>query len=389
MQEIIIPTDAIKDDFQEFLCAEANTRVFLSGKFGIGKTYFLTEFFKLRSEEYEAFHLYPVNYQISSNGDILELIKYDLLIELIKRNEEIFKTNEVNGVKDSWLLFYSWCKNRFSINSLIKNVLNVSNLVPEVASDPTLAMFEKLGRPLQDVLKIDEEFQEFKKKYKEGEKGDAKKYLDAIKSKNISEVDYISHLLKEKIHSIKGSKKSVLIIDDLDRIDPEHSFRLLNVISAYFEKEHENKFGFDLIIIVADYSNLKSTFHHKYGANTDFAGYMDKFFSTSPYHFDNRKAILNVVDDIAKSIKNEEPNLASAIGDNGYIKLFLRYIFTKTVEANAGNLRQLLKHTKYQLPDFKSGSYRDGRYPKIKTPFLSLLMIPQVGNFAQIPLVVA
>jgi hypothetical protein len=357
--EILIPIDAIKNDFEHFLNIEENSRVFFSGKFGIGKTYFLNNFFNSKKDEYETFHLYPINYQISSNEDILELIKYDLLVEIVKRSPTILQENSNNGIKDSTLLFYSWCKNKFSINSILKNTLNITNLISELPIDPTIGLLGKLGRPLQDLLEIDKEFQLFKKEYQEGEKGQAEKYLQVIRDKNISAVDYISHLLKEKIEKIKDKKKSILIIDDLDRIDPEHIFKLLNIFSAYFEKEHENKFGFDKIIIVADYTNLKSIFHHKYGSQTDFSGYMDKFFSISPYYFDNKKATLDMIDQISKSIKNEDSNLSSAIGDGGYIKLFVRYLFAKNIEAETINLRQLLKPTKYLLSEFKKGSFHE------------------------------
>lgn len=358
MSEIQIPITTIKDDFRSFLNIEKNSKIFFSGKFGIGKTYFLNDFFDSK-KDYEVFHLYPVNYQISTNEDILELIKYDLLIELIKKDKDILQGKTVDGIKDSSLLFYSWCKNKLSINSVLKNILNVTSMVSELPIDPTLGLLGKLGRPLSDLLDIDKEFQEFKNDYISGEKGKAEKYLEAIRSKKISEVDYISYLLKEKIFSVKKDKKSVLIIDDLDRIDPEHIFRILNILSAYFEAEHENKFGFDTIIIVADYTNLRSIFRHRYGPETDFSGYIDKFFSVSPYYFDNKKAVLDLADEIAKSIKNEEPNLAGAIGDSGYIKIFMRYVFAKTIEAESINLRQLLKSTKYQLTEFRKGSYSE------------------------------
>ncbi len=361
MSEILIPITTIKDDFQSFLDIERNSKIFFSGKFGIGKTYFLNEFFA-SNQNYEMFHLYPVNYQISTNEDILELIKYDLLVELIKKDKDILQGKAVDGIKDSSLLFYSWCKNKLSINSVLKSILDVTSMVSELPIDPTLGLLGKLGRPLSDLLDIDKEFQEFKKDYTSGEKGKAEKYLEAIRSKNISEVDYISHLLKEKISTVKKDKKSVLIIDDLDRIDPEHIFRILNIFSAYFEQEHENKFGFDKIIIVADYTNLRSIFRHRYGPETDFSGYIDKFFSVSPYYFDNKKAVLDLADEIAKSIKNEEPNLVGAIGDSGYIKLFMRYVFAKTIEAESINLRQLLKSTKYQLTEFRKGSYSEDHF---------------------------
>lgn len=351
MADIKISIDTIKSDFDSVLDIEKNARIFFSGQFGIGKTYFLNEFFDSLKEKYDVFHLYPINYQISCNEDVLELIKYDILVELLKKNKNILQENKVEGIKDSALLFYSWCKNKFSLNSVLQSTVD---LIP--------SFLGKLGRPLKDLLEIDREFQEFKKEYKDGEKGLVEKYTKEIKEKNISEVDYLSFLLKEKIARQKGDKKSILVLDDIDRIDPEHVFRILNILSAYFEKEHENKFGFDSVIIVADYTNLKHIFHHKYGPKTNFSGYLDKFFTISPYYFDNKKAISDRVDEIVKSIKNEEPNLNAAISDSGYIKLFLAHIFRKAVDSEIINLRELLKATKFQLSELKKGSYNEDHF---------------------------
>jgi hypothetical protein len=360
MDNIKIPiNETIKENFESFLEIPNNSSIFFSGKFGIGKTYFLKEFFNSHLEKYDVFHLYPVNYQISSNEDIIDLIKYDILVELLKKNKNIFQEKKVEGFKDSAFLFYSWCKQKFTLNSTLQSFLSFGESASELSPDPVTASLGKLGRPLKDLLEIDREFQEFKKEYKKGEKGLVEEYIKKIEEKNISEVDYFSHLLKEKIIQQKEEKRSILILDDLDRIDPEHIFRILNILSAYFEKENENKFGFDSIIIVADFSNLRHMFHHKYGPNADFSGYLDKFFTISPYYFDNKKAIIDTVDEIAKGIKNEEPSLNNAIGDNGYLKLFLSYIFTMAIDSESMNLRELLKATKFQLLELKKGGYSD------------------------------
>jgi hypothetical protein len=362
MADIKIPVDTVKDDFSSFLDIESNSRVFFSGKFGVGKTYFLKEFFDSRADKYEVFHLYPVNYQISRNEDVVELIKYDILVELLKKNKDILQENKIEGVKDSTLLFYSWYKKRLSVNSVLQSILSLGESSSELSIDPASSFLGKLGRPLKDLLEIDREFQEFKKEYKEGEKGLVETYTKEIKAKNISEVDYLSYLLREKVAQQKGAKKSILVLDDLDRVDPDHIFRILNILSAYFEKEHENKFGFDSIIIVADYSNIKHIFHHKYGNNADFSGYLDKFFTISPYYFDNKKAVIDLLDEIVKNIKNEEPNLNAAIGESGYIKLFLSHIFMKAIENEIMNLRELLKATRFQLSELKKGSYYENSF---------------------------
>ena len=75
-----------------------------------------------------------------------------------------------------------------------------------------------------------------------------------------------------------AEKRKVLIIDDLDRMDPDHIFRIMNVFAAQFDHERfgYNKFAFDKVIIVCDLDNLRNLFAHKYGSNVDFSGYIDK-----------------------------------------------------------------------------------------------------------------
>lgn len=85
--------------------------------------------------------------------------------------------------------------------------------------------------------------------------------------------------------------KSVLIIEDLDRIDPAHLFRIMNVLSSqvdnpyYSEVPNGNKFGFDKIILVMDYEIARHLFHHFYGKEANYEGYMNKFLNTLPYSY--------------------------------------------------------------------------------------------------------
>ena len=86
MSELIIPEIRIDEPTSEFLKhLESNDRILFSGAFGIGKTFFLKHFFNSpkMKEKYNVFHLFPINYQIASNEDIFELIKYDILYHLL------------------------------------------------------------------------------------------------------------------------------------------------------------------------------------------------------------------------------------------------------------------------------------------------------------------
>lgn len=344
-----IPIDSIEKDFQEFLNMEGNKRILFSGRFGIGKTYFLNTFFQKNKEEYDVFHLYPINYQISRNEDILELIKYNVLLELLNRNA--FTENDKSNFGE---IFFSWIKDKLTINSALQSILSAGEIL-DLFGIP----FSRLGRPLKDLLVSDSVLQEFEKEYKKGEKGVVEKYIKEIEKNGLSETDYLSELIKDKIKIIKDKRKSVLIVDDLDRMDPEHIFRILNIFSAYFEQERNNKFGFDYVIFVADFNNLKEIFHHRFGKGTDERGYFDKFYSIEPYIFDNEKALIDAVDNTIDRIKKNEPNLDKAVGGSGVIRIFLTNVFIESIKSKKLNLRELLKAVNFQLRSLDEGVYSE------------------------------
>ncbi len=85
--------------------------------------------------------------------------------------------------------------------------------------------------------------------------------IDKIKGYDYE--DYITSLIKEKLATLE-TKQKILIIDDLDRFDPEHLFRLISIFSTHIDHQtNENKFGFDKIIFVGDLQNIKEMFEHK------------------------------------------------------------------------------------------------------------------------------
>ncbi|MAZ40537.1 hypothetical protein CL654_00260 [bacterium] len=357
----LIPIDAPTTDFEHFLNDERNKRIFFSGKFGIGKTFFLEKFFEAQQEKTDVYHLFPVRYQIASNESIVELLKYDILVELLNKYPDAFKNTESKGLKGSFKLFAAFCKDRGLINRFLKSTVETGEGVLALSPDPLFQALGKLGRPLNELLAIDKEFQDFKKEYLSGDKGAVEKFLNEISAENdLVATDYISHLLYEKIEEVKGEKRSVLILDDFDRIDPEHIFRILNILSAHMEGEEENKFGFDHIIIVGDIDNLRSIFHHKYGEKTEFWGYFDKFFTVRPYIFNNDKAIAERIPHLLQRIKYEDEGLKDAIGESGIVKHLLEEVLGEALSLKAMNLRQLYKPINHSFPEVKRGVfYRD------------------------------
>ena len=350
----LISIDVPKTKFEEFL-REDNKRIFFSGQFGIGKTFFLQKFFEERASEYDVYHLFPVNYQISSNENIVEFLKYDILVELLKKYPQAFEAENVKGVKGNFKIFAAFWKDHGLGNRLPESAIDTLLAAP----DPFSQALGRLGRSLGTLFKLKKEFEEFKREYFSGDRGTIDKYLDAIESENsLVTTDYISHLLGEMIESSKGNRRSILILDDFDRIDPEHTFRILNILSAYVDGNEENKFGFDHIIIVGAVANLRSVFHHKYGDDTDFEGYFDKFFTVKPYPFDNDRAIAERIPYLIEHIQSEDVGLKSVMRDRGVVKRFLEEVMVDALSVKAMNLRQLYKPINHPFEEVKAGTYQ-------------------------------
>lgn len=83
---VFIPVDDAIVRFHNHLLS--HERIVLSAKFGDGKSFFLNEFKKKCANDdnspYEFITLYPVNYQVLENKDIFELIKHDVLLQILQ-----------------------------------------------------------------------------------------------------------------------------------------------------------------------------------------------------------------------------------------------------------------------------------------------------------------
>ena len=100
MTNIPIPIKSGEEGFGNFIDLTNNRRVFFSAPFGMGKTYFLKEFFKVKESHYNVFHLYPVKYQVHNDAEIVELIGADLFTKLMEQNlsavEELLENEDMS-----------------------------------------------------------------------------------------------------------------------------------------------------------------------------------------------------------------------------------------------------------------------------------------------------
>ena len=250
--EIINISNKLRD-FEEHL--NLNRQTIVSAKFGDGKTYFLNKYIEQHEQDTFFIVLHPVNYVVSSNEDIFEYIKRDILCSLVHR-AEFKETNWVDIFKGIW-----------KSDSILESVETIAECVP----------YGKIATiPFRFLEKVNNEYS-------------VNKFFDRFKEKpgSLFEMDQFTVAIQHTIEQIqKGGLKCILIIEDLDRIDPEHLFRILNVLGAHVDEDkNTNKFGFDNIVAVLDYDTTRHIFHHFYGEMANYEGYMSKFMSSYPFEY--------------------------------------------------------------------------------------------------------
>ena len=316
--------------FKSFIDLEDNHRMIFSAKFGAGKTYFLKKFFHKYSDDYEPIFLYPVNYQVSANEDIFELVKFDLLRNLLLK----MPPKEEPSSDDKSVMK--------KINGLGDNAKNILNKLLEFTSKVTRGVSVNIGFSLGLEASLDLEISQIINNFIELSEKDPKEqnteptaeeeliasFLEDIEDRQkLYEDTAITRFIKnatERIKEKNKEKKLVLVIDDFDRIDPEHIFRLLNIFSAHLnddylanerdinpqeEEKLADRYGFDRVIFVCDIDNIQSIFHHKYGLETDFNGYIDKFYSKAIFEFSNQDTIENKLNSVLERFYEANENI--------------------------------------------------------------------------------
>ena len=287
MLDSVIPIDVAISAFKNHLLS--HSRTILSAKYGDGKTYFLSQFVNDATvkENFDFLTIYPVNYQVLENKDIFDLIKRDLLLQMISKG--MMETYEIPD--NVALAFYLQNKCGTVAEAFLPFLQALDSTQPVakalIAGLAGLKMFRKLR----------ENYKKWKNQFKTDDQIET--YLienDGI----IYENDAITEIIRSAIANYKSDhaqKRVVLIIEDLDRIDPAHLFRILNVFSAHMDYGYRlgkpidnkflvgNKFDLDNVVMVMDYQNTCNIFHHFYGESTNFKGYIDKFCSNNYFRY--------------------------------------------------------------------------------------------------------
>ena len=327
---------------------EANSRCVLSAPFGEGKSFFLNEFIKKKSSDYDFITLYPTGYQICDNKDVFEYIKRDILLALLALEPELLNAMDKT---DAAIIWESISECREDIVSCLPEI----NIGVHGTAGVTISTANIVNTVCKVVAKC--------KKKRRFRGNPIKDYFDSFEHNkgSLYEFNPISNMISSLIAARKkGSESSnprkvVLVIEDLDRMDPEHIFRILNVFSAHFgddldEDFSRNKFGFDKVLLLCDYDNIKKIYHHLYGADADFCGYMSKFVAKGVFQYSLRSRVKEyMVSLLPRNLKENFPTIIGVVTDK---------IFDKNGSLRNENLRTI----KTKFLEFKKSIIVDNFY---------------------------
>lgn len=288
--DLIIPVDDAIVDFKNHLLS--HPRTILSARFGDGKSFFLEKFIKSPkvSRKFLCLRVFPVNYQVLDNKDIFELVKRDILLQLIYNNmiPEDYEISE-----EVAFAFYIRNKGVGLTEDLLTYAAMFTPDNPQWSSACAIT-----AGSVKLLEKLSEKFKKFKEEncYVDI----IEKYLKDSNKHFLLEEDIITVIIRDCIERYRKDhrgRRVALFFEDMDRIDPAHLFRIMNVLSAQMDYNYKygirpstkarrvNKFGVDNIVLVLDYKNLQSIFAHFYGEGVNFKGYIHKFTSSTIFTY--------------------------------------------------------------------------------------------------------
>jgi len=377
-EKFLVPTDSVEKAFEDHLKIVRNKRILFSAPFGAGKSFFLTNFFE-RSEAHLSLAIHPVDYAVSSNEDIFELIKFDILTGLIEKYETQLELTD-DEIPDV-LLVQEFMSSRLELYPIIKDILPL-----------LLHAGDKIKTALEAIETQFKKYNEFKEAVNSGEQAIALEYLVSHRTRKGSvreDGDYITALIKKLVNRLKEKttdKKFVFILDDLDRLDPEHVFRLFNIFTAHHDsRTDKNKFDFDQVIFVCDVSNIHHMFRHKYGMLTDFQGYIDKFYSSHIFSFDFKAYIKQhlstlLTANIRFAVHSPTGEASRVLYDRYHFKsnnsntyYLIEYILSDLIDTDQIKMRSFERYQGYQLPYYHFTIKGLQPMPAYDYPFLVLV----------------
>lgn len=105
---------------------------------------------------------------------------------------------------------------------------------------------------------------------------------------------------------------------------------------------------------MCDIVNIREIYSHRYGRKVDFEGYIDKFYSTSPFIFNTNKLIHEILHEFLTAY--ELPPTVEQFKDNRDLSYNPTYVILKSIinallSENKINLRTLINTTEFRFAE--------------------------------------
>ena len=359
MPETTLQLSSVSDRFKRQLDQPNNHFMIVSGQYGTGKTFFLKEFFRIQKQDFQAIFISPLKYQVNSTESIFELIKLDIIQAMFKMGLATFEELDPDKPKDLDAIVAN--KSQATLEYYLRML---PKLGPFSSATPgtTERMLETLygGESLEEAAMVSlHRSPELRMSL----------FIESMTGKQGHgwEMDLVTMAINEVItdwrHKDGDDRQWILVIDDFDRLDPEHAFRILNVFSAHQDDEEDwweeaneeieegvetedgatsetqmvkakripFKFFFDKVILVCDYNRLRNLYEFRHGKQANFKGYIDKFLSQKVFDFRQVDTIEHFLFSLFDFPLNP--------GD----KIIIHALIKKMFEEGVINVRQLAK----------------------------------------------
>jgi len=319
--EFVIPVDK---EIRQFLYhLHTHPRTILSARFGDGKSYFLDKFEKDPNvkKDFKLIKVYPVNYQVAGNMDMFNLLKYDILMQLLL--EEMVSETTIDEP------FLEYEDGAAFLSALFEGISDVN-------SSPQRAIPKASMKVLSAIATL-------KSRYviRKGGKSSAKELIKLFEKQSLQYgEDSMTRLIRLSLSDWKRrtGNQVVLVVEDLDRLDPSHLFRILNVFSSQMDYIYRNgeapsdsligsRFGFDSVVFVMEFDNLKRLFSHFYGDGQSFKGYISKFIPQGYFEYSLRKSANSFFYDAISRITGMDQAHVSTLMDSRINDLSIRDMY--------------------------------------------------------------
>lgn len=236
-----------------------NEVICIDGDWGVGKTFLVKQLMYL-----------IMHYNENNNKEQFKIVESekDILTNLCENNLVFYynawENDDHNNVLES--LIYNILNDYPKYKDEITNNFNKEEVVKEVLNILTKIVSNKLFNIDLSADKIN----------------NIKTFKDL--SNEINTIEEKKELFKKLLDKILVNKRMILIIDELDRCNPNFATKILEIIKHFYNLSNIT------VIVISNNNELQHTIKKQYGQDFNAHNYLNKFFDYT-FTIDNNRSI--------------------------------------------------------------------------------------------------